>query len=611
MYTDYQKWRTATVLVMLAECVCVSSFTTPTAFFPSPNEIMRQQGTNDLNGGRGNCYSNSNTVRLSLFPDWRKKKQSNEEDPVRPISFEDEEKDDKPPTDVYASRMTSNQDEDTSNDNNNNDDDVIDIQIDSSPTFPQFDEETDYDVVIVGGGCSGVGTSLMLTNIFGLDKSRVLCLEQGKEVGTSFREWPEEMRFISPSFNQQGWTDSFDLNSIYWGTSPAAFLREEHPSGEDYALYLEAMAKQSGIQMQLETKVASITDMRNNGDGKREKKNGGDENDVVVPGPFNVEIEKKISENGDEIKRETISARFIVWAAGEFQHPRDKRTISYEYKDGDENSGKSPTIKFEGMFPGAELCLHNSRVKSWSNLPGDDFVVIGGYESGVDAAYHLASAGKKCHVLASTPTWCLQTGDPSSELAPYTAARLREVLSPRFSPQPKMLAPLRVIAVDKAKGGGYNIAAKWKAVDEENQNTVGLGFQIDEPGEEDSIRVLHTDHPPILCTGFEGSVAAQASHLFDFPDPNNKKGCIGDGPLLTREDESTKVPGVFLVGPSVTHGELSFCFVYKFRQRFAVVAKSICEYLGMDTRDAVAECRNVNMFLDDFATCDDTCGDVC
>ena len=33
-------------------------------------------------------------------------------------------------------------------------------------------------------------------------------------MGTSFRSWPEEMRFISPSFNQQGWTSSFDLNSV-------------------------------------------------------------------------------------------------------------------------------------------------------------------------------------------------------------------------------------------------------------------------------------------------------------------------------------------------------------------------------------------------------------
>merc|ERR1719471_2439493 len=115
--------------------------------------------------------------------------------------------------------------------------------------------------------------------------------------------------------------------------------------------------------------------------------------------------------------------------------------------------------------------------------------------------------------------------------------------------------------------------------------------------------VLQTEQPPILCTGFEGSVAMEARNLFDFPDAS-KKGCVGNGPLLTLADESTKVPGVFLVGPSVTHGDLSFCFVYKFRQRFAIVANAICQGLGMETKEAVALCRQRDMYLDDFATCE-------
>ena len=50
-------------------------------------------------------------------------------------------------------------------------------------------------------------------------------------------------------------------------------------------------------------------------------------------------------------------------------------------------------------------------------------------------------------------------------------------------------------------------------------------------------------------------------------------------PLLTKMDESTKIPGVFLVGPTVSQGHHSFCFVYKFRQRFAIVADAICQAL--------------------------------
>ena len=46
-------------------------------------------------------------------------------------------------------------------------------------------------------------------------------------MGESFRLWPKEMRFISPSFNQQGWTKSFDLNSVAYGTSPAFTLSHD------------------------------------------------------------------------------------------------------------------------------------------------------------------------------------------------------------------------------------------------------------------------------------------------------------------------------------------------------------------------------------------------
>ena len=81
--------------------------------------------------------------------------------------------------------------------------------------------ELQYDVVVVGAGASGVGMGIMLTKVFDLDPERVLLVERGTAVGETFRRWPEEMRFISPSFNHQGWTKSFDLNSVV-STSKAA-----------------------------------------------------------------------------------------------------------------------------------------------------------------------------------------------------------------------------------------------------------------------------------------------------------------------------------------------------------------------------------------------------
>ena len=59
------------------------------------------------------------------------------------------------------------------------------------------------------------------------------------------------------------------------------------------------------------------------------------------------------------------------------------------------------------------------------------------------------------------------------------------------------------------------------------------------------------------------------------------------------------------------HGELSFCFVYKFRQRFGVVANAIAMGLGRETEGAVEAARDMNMFLDDFQCCKAACGEAC
>jgi len=131
----------------------------------------------------------------------------------------------------------------------------------------------------------------------------------------------------------------------------------------------------------------------------------------------------------------------------------------------------------------------------------------------------------------------------------------------------------------------------------------------------------------VLCTGFEGSVVSGvAKDLFEWSKGNKEgdemetdskeeekggDGCMAGSPLLNQRDEIVKTPGLFLVGPAVRHGELSFCFVYKFRQRFAVVAAAIAKELGHDTADAIQACRDMNMFLDDFVCCQGACGDAC
>jgi hypothetical protein len=106
-----------------------------------------------------------------------------------------------------------------------------------------------------------------------------------------------------------------------------------------------------------------------------------------------------------------------------------------------------------------------------------------------------------------------------------------------------------------------------------------------------------SDTQPILASGFYSSASA-LPHLWAFRD---------DGmPELTAHDESTRTPGLFLCGPSVRQGKHIFCYIYKFRQRFAVVAHQIAQRLGVDTQP-LEELRRNNLYLDDLGCCDEGC----
>ena len=218
---------------------------------------------------------------------------------------------------------------------------------------PEPNHDAPLDVIIVGAGAAGIGVAIALTKTFGLDSQRVLLVERGEMVGESFRRWPKEMRFISPSFNQQGWTNSFDLNSVAFGTSPAYTLGTEHPTGIEYACYLSALAESNELNIRFLTEVNSV----------RPQKGGG----------FEVDTTSQASAG-----MLTLCSRYVIWAAGEFQYPR---------------SCNNP------QFPGSEICCHNSGIQSWEKLPGDNFVIIGGYESGMDAAYNIALRGETVYCI--------------------------------------------------------------------------------------------------------------------------------------------------------------------------------------------------------------------
>lgn len=241
--------------------------------------------------------------------------------------------------------------------------------------------------------------------------------------------------------------------------------------------------------------------------------------------------------------RGAIGADFVIWSCGQFGPPSD------------------------GGLIGADHAGHYAAVTRWQDVPGDEVFVTGGYESGIDAALGLARAGQRVTVLErGAAPWLGGDKDPSRTLSPFTRQRLDVAMKGGAI---TLIDGVEAIALEPAPGGIRILA--------------GDG------------RSWLSPHPPILATGFfSGTVPV--SDWCDY----NKSGL----PLLTPQDESTELPGLFLVGSEVSHNGYLFRFIYKFRQRFAVVARAIAGRLGADT-GAIKACRANTKYLHDPA-CRDT-----
>ena len=364
-----------------------------------------------------------------------------------------------------------------------------------------------FDVVVVGGGAAGVGVGVALKHA-GVDNFVIL---DRQTVGASFASWPAETRFITPSFPTNS-IGMLDLNSIAVGVSPAFSLEVEHPTGEEYASHLRGVAHYFELPVREHRDVLRVT---------------------RVGEDFRVDTAEQ-----------TLRAKHVIWAAGEFQYPR-----------------------LNG-FAGSELCRHTATITSYQDLDGDDFIVIGGYESGVDAAYHLAFHDKSVRLFDIGCPWEDESSDPSVALSTYSIERMRE----EWFEQQVELFPHTPIASVSRVDDGYEV----KALD-------GRWFP--------------TSAPPLLAGGFEGSHKLVAE-LFERRE---------DGfPKLSENDESTMTPGLFLCGPAVRHDNHVFCFIYKYRQRFAVVAKAVATSLGLPAEE-LENYRKWGMYLDDLSCCGEEC----
>lgn len=364
-----------------------------------------------------------------------------------------------------------------------------------------------HDAVVIGAGAAGIGVAITLGHAGLAD---VVLLDRN-DVGASFDSWPEETRFITPSFPTNS-VGMLDLNAVAIGTSPAITTGSEHPTGRQYAAYLRRLAEFFQLLVVHETDVRSVT-----------------KTDDV----FHLDT-----------SRGGLRTKHVVWAAGEFLYPS------------------------QGGVAGAEHCRHTATVTRYADLDGDELIVIGGYESGVDAAYHLAGAGKRVRLFDRGCPWKDTSSDPSVALSTYSHERMQE---PDFIERVE-LHPDTPIASVSHEDGVYRV-------------TTADGQTFD------------SAEQPLFAGGFEGSHQLVAD-LFDKRD---------DGyPLLSENDESTITPGLFLCGPAVRHGSQSFCFIYKYRQRFAVVAKAIATSLGLPA-EQLESYRMWGMYLDDLQVCGQDC----
>ncbi len=341
--------------------------------------------------------------------------------------------------------------------------------------------------------------------------TRCALLER-ERVGASFLRWPRETRFITPSFTTNGFGMP-DMNAVTPDSSPALGIRSSHLSGEDYARYLTDVA--SALELPVRTGVQVLALVR--------------------------------SDDGFEVATSDgpLQARFVVWAGGELSRPRAPE------------------------FPGGELCVHTSRIQAYAQIEAQEPIVIGGFESGLDAAIHLARLGKRVRVLDPTAWWETQATDPSLSVSPYTMERLVTYAARQ---RIELLGGVAAHAVERAGPGSFLVHA-----------THGSS--------------LRTDGAPILANGFAGSVA-QLSGLFALD--------AAGVPAVSEVDESTLTPGLFRVGPQLRHRRHKFCFIYKFRQRFAVVAAELAQRLGLSV-DPLQEYADASMWLDDLSCCDREC----
>lgn len=261
-----------------------------------------------------------------------------------------------------------------------------------------------------------------------------------------------------------------------------------------------------------------------------------------------ISIEKRKETFNIKTSEGTFQCQNLIWATGEY---------------------KFPILK---PFKGAELCIPFSNIKSYTDFNKDNYVIIGAYESGIDVACNLCrnSEVEGIVLLDKKDTIKMNEQDPSISISPYSRQRFENSTDSNLD---------KILIYDDIE------------IDEVVKTNEGYSIFSDED-------IFKTTEPPILCTGYLGG-EYQLKNLFEF-NGNGK-------PILNEFDESIKTKNLFLVGPHVQHQNVIFCFIYKFRQRFGIIANHISQYYGLENTKAIEKYRKSVMYLDDLSCCEHNC----
>ncbi|UUX33294.1 NAD(P)/FAD-dependent oxidoreductase [Fundicoccus culcitae] len=363
-------------------------------------------------------------------------------------------------------------------------------------------------ITILGAGAAGIGVAVALKRL-GMDQFQVI--DKGK-IGQSFRHWNKYTRFITPSFNTSGFGFP-DLNAITPNTSPGMSAGKEHLSGPEYASYLEEVAAYFDVTVHTQEEIIGI----------------------------------QKTDEGFKLwsKDNQYYSKYLILAVGDLSFPNTRN------------------------LKGAEHGVLYADLGDYSRLgEASEYAIIGGNESGFDAAIQLAKQGKRSVMYARHASLDSESSDPSLGLSLYTRERYHAVKD-----------RIRIV-----RGVRMN---EILVTDE--------GFQlVSEQGER-----YATQAAPIVATGFAATQSPLINNLFEVE---------GNRAVLTGLDESTLHSNLFMVGPQVEHGQVVLCFIYKFRQRFAVIIDEIASREGLELREsAIQDYLDNQMYLTDLDSCGTDC----